>query len=61
MSFRQAEYLARNLRSRALDSGDPEMAEMAHALEELASGLEDEIRSIKNVLQEIQHHVRNLR
>lgn len=61
MSFRQAEYLARNLRLRAKESGDSEMADMAHALEEIASGLEDEMRSIKHALQEIQHQVRNLR
>ncbi len=60
MSLDRARHLAHNLRARAIESGDKEVADMAHVLHEIADGLEREMRDIKNVLRDVQNRVQNL-
>lgn len=60
MSLDRARHLAHNLSARATEKGDTELAEMAKILNELADGLEREMRDINRALQEIQYQVRNL-
>lgn len=57
MSLDRARHLAHNLRARAIESGDKEVADMAHVLHEIADGLEREMRDIKNVLRDVQNRV----
>lgn len=61
MSLERAKHLAHNMRAKATERGDSELAEMAQLLHEIADGLDREMRDIKHVLQDVQHQVRNLR
>lgn len=61
MSLDRAKNLAHNMRAKATELGDTELAEMAQLFHEVADGLDREMRDIKHLLQDIQHQVRNLR
>lgn len=60
MSLSQAKHLAHNMRAKAEERGDKEASDLAQVLYQIAEGLEHEHRDIKNLLQQVQHQVRNL-
>lgn len=61
MSFSNATQLVHNIRARAHERGDHEIAELAKVLEEIVEGLDSEMRDIKHALQNLESQVRNLR
>jgi len=60
MSLDNARRLAHNMRATAEQQGDTQRAELAQYLQELASGLDSELRDIRSALQDIRHKVQNL-